>query len=258
VLLAPSQSCRQCAQCLAGLDNYCRQFTVLGYFIDGCQAEYLALPEVYAVPIPGDLTFEEAAAAPLVFLTAWHMLKTRARLQPGEHVLVLGGASGVGTAALQIALLLGARVIATAGGETKLARVRELGAEEVIDHYRQNIGEEVRRLTARRGVDVVFEHVGEATWEHSVASLAHHGRLVTCGATTGAGAKLDLRYLFARQISLLGSFMGTLGELHEVLRFLGARRLRPIIDQILPMREVRAAQERLEKKEHFGKVVLTP
>jgi NADPH:quinone reductase-like Zn-dependent oxidoreductase len=258
VLLAPSQSCRQCAQCLAGRDNYCRQFTGLGYFVDGCQAEYVALPEVYAIPIPGDLTFEEAAAAPLVFLTAWHMLKTRAQLQPGEHVLVLGAASGVGTAAIQIARLLGARVIATAGGEAKLARARELGADEVIDHYRQNITEEVRRLTARRGVEVVFEHVGEATWDHSIASLAHHGRLVTCGATTGGRAWLDLRYLFARQISLFGSFMGTLGELYEVLTFLGRRQLRPVIDRVFPMRDVRAAHERLEKKEQFGKVVLTP
>jgi NADPH:quinone reductase-like Zn-dependent oxidoreductase len=256
ILLAPGQSCRQCAQCLAGQDNYCRQYTVLGYFIDGCQAEYVVVPEVYAISVPGDLSFEEAAAAPLVFLTAWHMLKTRAHLQPGEEVLVLGAASGVGSAAIQIAKLLGARVLATAGGEAKLARARELGADAVIDHYRQNIADEVRRLTGRRGVDVVFEHVGEATWGHSIASLAHHGRLVTCGATTGAQAQLDLRYLFARQISLSGSFMGTLGDLHEVLGFVGRRQLQAVIDRVYPLSEIRAAHERLERKEQFGKVVL--
>ncbi len=257
VLLAPGESCRQCAECTAGRDNYCRQYSGRGYFIEGCQAEFVVVREVYAIPIPAGMSFEEAAAVPLVFLTAWHMLKTRAGLQPGEEVLVLGAASGVGSAALQVAKLLGGRVIATAGGDAKLERARELGADEVIDHYRQNIAAEVKRLTGRRGVDVVFEHVGEATWEQSVASLAHHGRLVTCGATTGPHAELDLRYLFARQISLLGSFMGTLGELHEVLGFFERGKLRAVVDRVFPLSEIRAAHERLEKKEQFGKIVVT-
>lgn len=258
VLLAPAQSCRQCRYCVGGQDNFCRLYTLLGYFIDGGNAEYIAAPEVYVIPIPGDLNFEEAAAVPLVFLTAWHMLVGRARIRPGEEVLVLAASSGVGSAAIQVAKFWGCRVIATAGGEEKLSQARELGADEVIDHYRQNITEEVKRLTGRRGVDVVFEHVGEATWEHSVASLAHHGRLVTCGATTGPKAGLDLRHLFARQLSLLGSFMGTLGELHEVLAFIGKRQLRAVIDRVFPMEEARAAHERLEHKEQFGKVLVAP
>jgi len=258
VLLTPSQSCRQCSQCVAGRDHFCRQYSVRGYFIEGGQAELVIVPEVYAVPIPGDLSFEEAAAVPLVFLTAWHMLVGRAAIQPGEEVLVLGAGSGVGSAAIQIARLWGCRVIATAGGDAKLARARELGADEVIDHYRQSIREEVRRLTGKRGVDVVFEHVGTATWEDSVASLAHHGRLVTCGATTGHQAALDLRFLYARQLSLLGSFMGSLGELHEVLAHLGRRTLRAVIDKIYPMSEIRAAHLRLENKEQFGKILVQP
>jgi NADPH:quinone reductase-like Zn-dependent oxidoreductase len=256
VLLAPSQSCRQCPMCVAGRDNFCRSFTVLGYFNDGGNREYLTVPEVYAVPIPDTLPFEEAAAVPLVFLTAWHMLVGRANLRAGEEVLVLAAASGVGSAAVQIARMLGCRVIATAGGEAKLARARELGAGEVIDHYRQNIADEVKRLTGKRGVDVVFEHVGKATWDQAFASLAHHGRLVTCGATTGPDVGIDLRYLYARQLSLLGSFMGALGELHEVLGFVFAGKLRAVIDQIYPLAEIRAAHQRLESKEQFGKVVL--
>jgi NADPH:quinone reductase-like Zn-dependent oxidoreductase len=256
VLLAPAQSCRQCPMCAAGRDNFCRQYTVLGYWNDGGNREYMAVPEVYAIPIPDALSFENAAAVPLVFLTAWHMLVARAKIRPGEEVLVLAAASGVGSAAIQIAKMLGCRVIATAGGEAKMARARELGADDLIDHYRQSIADEVKRLTAKRGVDVVFEHVGQATWDQALAALAHHGRLVTCGATTGFQAALDLRFLFAKQLSLLGSFMGTLGELHEVLAFVFTGRLRPVIDKIYQLADIRAAHERLEKQEQFGKVVL--
>jgi len=258
VLLAPAQSCRQCGECAAGRDNFCRSYALLGHFLEGGNAEYLVTPEAYAIPIPGDLSFEEAAAVPLVFLTAWHMLVGRAGIRAGEQVLVWSASSGVGSAAVQIAKMLGCRVIATAGGEAKLALARELGADEAIDHYRQKVGEEVKRLTGRRGVDVVFEHVGAASWDQSIAALAHHGRLVTCGATTGPQAAVDLRLLFARQLSLLGSFMGTLGELHEVLEFLGRRRLRAVIDKMYPLGEIRAAHLRLENREQFGKVLVIP
>ena len=258
VLLAPGQSCRQCRECVSGRDNFCRKFGLLGYFIDGGDAEYIAVPEVYAIPIPGDLSFEEAAAVPLVFLTAWHMLMSRARVERGEDVLVIAASSGVGSAAVQIARLQGCRVIATAGGTEKLARARELGAHETIDHYAQNITDEVKRITGRRGVDVVFEHVGEATWKQSVASLAPHGRLITCGATTGGNGPVDIRHLFWKQLSLLGSFMGTLGELHEVLAIIGRRELHAVIDKVFPLAEIRAAHERLENKEQFGKIVVTP
>lgn len=258
VLLSPGLSCRQCAQCVTGKDNECRRYTIFGYGVDGGNAELLAAPEYTAIQIPGDMSFEQAAAAPLVFLTAWHMLMGRARLQPGEDVLVLAASSGVGSAAIQIARLFHCRVIATAGGEAKLAKAKELGADHVIDHYRQDIAGEVKKFTGKRGVDVVFEHVGAATWPKSLDSLAPGGRLVTCGNTTGYDVKLDLRFLFSKQWSLLGSFMGAMGELHEVLKFVFRQQLKPVIDKVYPLAEIRAAHERLENKEQFGKVVVVP
>ncbi len=256
VVLAPGLSCGQCAACAAGNDNQCRSYTLFGYLVDGGCAEYVKSPEANVIRIPDSLSFENAAAIPVVFLTAWHMLITRAQLQPGEDVLVLAAGSGVGTAAIQIAKLSGARVIATAGSEAKLARARELGADETINHSTQDIAVEVKRLTAKRGVDVAIEHVGVATWEKSVASLANGGRLVTCGATTGYDAKLDLRYLFARNLSLLGSFMGSRAEFFTVLKLVIEGKLRPIIDRVMKLAECRTAHELLEHREQFGKIVL--
>jgi NADPH:quinone reductase-like Zn-dependent oxidoreductase len=258
VLLSPGVSCRQCDQCAAGRDNFCRKYTNFGYGIDGGDAELVAAPEWTAIQIPDDLTFEEAAAVPLVFLTAWHMLVGRAKLQVGEDVLVLAASSGVGSAAIQIAKLHRCRVIATAGGDAKLAKAKELGADHVIDHYNQDISAEVKKFTAKRGVDVVFEHVGAATWPKSLESLAPAGRLVTCGNTTGWDVKLDLRFLFSKHWSLLGSFMGTLGDLHAVLKFVFRKELRPVIDRVYRLSEIRAAHERLENKEQFGKVLVMP
>ncbi len=257
VVLAPGVACSRCVHCLAGRDNQCREFTNLGYMIDGGCAEFVRCPEVNCFPMPANLSFEEAAAVPLVFQTAWHMLVTRAGLQPGEEVLVVAAGSGVGSAAIQIAKFLGARVIATAGSDEKLAKARQLGADEVIHHGVHKINEEVKRLTHRRGVDVVFEHVGTATWEQSVASLAPGGRLVTCGATTGFDAKIDIRFLFSRQLSLLGSYMGTKDELNTVLKLVGQGRLRPVIDRVLPLASCAEAHAILEHRKHFGKIVLT-
>jgi NADPH:quinone reductase-like Zn-dependent oxidoreductase len=186
------------------------------------------------------------------------MLTGRARLQVGEDVLVLAASSGVGSAAIQIAKLFHCRVIATAGGDAKLAKAKELGADHVIDHYQQDISAEVKKFTGKRGVDVVFEHVGAATWPKSLESLAPAGRLVTCGNTTGWDVKLDLRFLFSKQWSLLGSFMGTLGDLHQVLKFVFRKELKPVIDKVYPLSEIRAAHERLENKEQFGKVLVVP
>jgi NADPH:quinone reductase-like Zn-dependent oxidoreductase len=257
VVLSPGLSCRQCEACLAGNDHFCRRYTLFGLGTDGGNAELLAAPEYSVIRIPDDLAYAEAAAAPLVFLTAWHMLMTRARLQPGEDVLVLAASSGVGSAAIQIARMFQCRVIATAGGEEKLAKARALGADHAIDHYRQDVAAEVRRITGKRGVDVVLEHVGEATWSGSLASLAPGGRLVTCGATTGYDAEIDLRYLFSKQWSVLGSFMGTMGELHHVMKFIFRKQLRPVVDRVYPLTEIRAAHERLENKEQFGKIVVS-
>jgi NADPH:quinone reductase-like Zn-dependent oxidoreductase len=256
VLLSPGISCGHCAYCLSGNDNLCRQYTLFGYMVDGGCAEFVKSPAVNVIPIPGDLTFEEAAAIPLVFLTAWHMLITRADLRPAEDVLVLGAGSGVGSAAIQIAKVTGARVIATAGSEEKLRKAKDLGADDVILHTSKDFSNEVRGLTNRRGVDVVFEHVGEATWEQSIRSLAVGGRLVTCGATTGYEGKIDLRYLFSRHISILGSYMGSKSELFAVLELVGRGLLDPVIDTVMPLSKAAEAHARLENREQFGKIVL--
>jgi len=258
VLLSPGVSCRQCERCVSGNDNQCRQYTLFGSGVPGGNREFMTAPEYAVIPIPDGLDFEHAAAAPLVFLTAWHMLFGRAGLQAGEDVLVLAASSGVGMAAVQIAKLFHCRVIATAGGEPKLAKARELGADHVIDHYTQDIAAEVKKITEKRGVDVAFEHVGAATWNKSVESLAAGGRAVTCGITTGYDVPLDLRPLFTKQQSLLGSFMGTLGELHRVLKFVFQGKLKPVVDRVYPMDQIADAHRRLENKEQFGKVVVTP
>jgi NADPH:quinone reductase-like Zn-dependent oxidoreductase len=224
--------------------------------VDGGCAEFVRAPEVNCLPFPENLSFEEAAALPLVFQTAWHMLVDRAQLQPGEDVLVLGAGSGVGSAAIQIAKFFGARVIATAGSDAKLEKARQLGADHVINHKTQKIRDEVRRITNKRGVDLVFEHVGTATWDDSLASLALSGRLVTCGNTTGYDAKLDLRFLFSRQLSLLGSYMGVKSELHTIMKLASTGRLKPVVDRVFPLQEAAAAHTYLESGQQFGKVVL--
>jgi NADPH:quinone reductase-like Zn-dependent oxidoreductase len=258
ILLAPMHYCGHCAKCATGLQNQCRAFTVLGNGVDGGDCELIAAPAANVIPIPDSLDFNQAASVPLVFLTAWHMLVGRAAIRPGQTVLVLGAGSGVGIAAIQIAKFFRCRVIATAGNEAKLAKGRELGADYVIDHYQQKISDEVRKITNKEGVDIVIEHVGAATWDESVKSLKTGGTLVTCGATTGPNVAIDLRHLFARQLSLLGSYMGTMGELHEVLKHIFAGSLKPVVDRVFPLSEIRAAHEYLEKSQMFGKLIVTP
>jgi NADPH:quinone reductase-like Zn-dependent oxidoreductase len=258
VLIAPMHFCNHCAKCVAGLQNQCRYFTVIGNGVDGGNCELFAAPRVNVIPIPDTLDFNQAASVPLVFVTAWHMLTGRAAIRPGQTVLVLGANSGVGIAAIQIAKLFHARVIATAGDDRKIERARELGADFVINHYQQKISQEVRKITNSEGADIVIEHVGKATWEESVRSLKAGGTLLTCGATTGPKVELDLRFLFSRQLALLGSYMGTMSELHEVLGHVFAGRLKPVIDRTFPLKEIRAAHEYLEKSQMFGKIVLNP
>jgi NADPH:quinone reductase-like Zn-dependent oxidoreductase len=256
VMLQPGISCGQCEKCVAGDDNLCKSYQIFGEMVDGGCAEYVKAPAVNCVPIPEGVSFEAAAAFPLVSLTAWHMLIARAKLQPTETVLVLAAGSGVGSAAIQIAKAAGAWVIATAGSDAKLAKARELGANEVINHLTQKIATEVKRLTGRRGVDVVVEHVGEATWNESVRSLVPGGRLVTCGATAGYNGAIDIRYLFTRQISLLGSFMGSKADLLAAVELLKRGLLKPVIDLVLPLEKCAEAHRRLEQREQFGKIVL--
>ena len=255
VLLAPGISCGQCEQCLAGRDNFCKDYVLFGSTVHGGYAEFVKSPSANVIPIPGNLSFEQAAAVPLVFLTAWHMLFDRAHLRPAEDVLVIAAGSGVGSAAVQIAKVTGARVIATAGSEPKLAKAKELGADHTLSHVGE-FAREVKRLTKGRGVDVVFEHVGAATWDQSVYSLAHGGRLVTCGATTGFEGKINVGYLFARQLSILGSFMGHKSELFSVLALFQRGLLKPVIDSVLSLERAADAHRRLENREQFGKVVL--
>ena len=257
VMLQPGVSCGRCLACLSGSDNECPHYEVLGYRNHpGGYAELVKVPVQNLVPIADSVPFVDAAAFPLTFVTAWHMLITRANLQRGEDVLVLAAGSGVGQAAVQIARLVGARVIATAGTDAKLERARAIGAAEVINHHTQDIAEEIKRLTNRRGVDVVVEHVGVATWAKSVRSLARNGRLVTCGATTGGDAGVDLLALFSKRLSILGSYMGTKAELIRAAEHLFAGRLTPIIDRTFPLAEAAAAQQRLEESGQFGKIVL--
>jgi NADPH:quinone reductase-like Zn-dependent oxidoreductase len=258
VLLAPIHFCNHCAKCVAGLQNQCREFTVLGNGVDGGYCELIAVPAVNVIPIPDRLDFEQAASLPLVFLTAWHMLVGRAGIRLGQTVLVLGAGSGVGIAAIQIAKLFHARVITTAGDENKLEKGRALGADYGINHYQQKISQEVRKITDKEGVDIVVEHVGTATWEESMKSLKPGGTIVTCGATTGHNAAFDLRFLFSRQLNFLGSYMGTMGELHDVLSHVFAGRLKPVVDRTFPLKEARAAHEYMEASQMFSKVVLIP
>jgi NADPH:quinone reductase-like Zn-dependent oxidoreductase len=258
VFVSPGYSCERCRACLSGNEPLCRFYGLLGEHRDGTQAEYLVLRASQALPLPDSVSFEEGAAFPLVFLTAWHMLVARAGLRHGEEVLVHAGGSGVGSAAIQIARLLGARVLTTVGGAEKAAKAKALGADEVIDHRASDFLAETRRLTGKRGVDIVVENVGQDTWEKSLLALAKGGRLVTCGATTGYEAKTDLRHLFFKGLSLLGSTMGSRAELLEIAGLVAARRLRPIVDRVLPFEQAAEAHRLLAARAVFGKILLTP
>jgi NADPH:quinone reductase-like Zn-dependent oxidoreductase len=258
VMVNPGVSCGHCEACLSGEDNLCREYDMIGYRRDGGYAELVAVPGTNIIPKPAKLSWEEAAALPLVTVTAWHMLVTRVNVQPGENVLVHAAGSGVGSIAIQIAKLRGARVITTAGTDEKLEKARELGADVTINYTREDWPKEVRRLTDRKGVDVVVEHTGAATWPGSISSLKNNGRLVTCGATSGYDARTDLRQVFFRHLNILGSFMGSKAELLEAMKFVNDGKISAVVDQVLPLSEARAAHELIENRAQFGKVVLKP
>ena len=256
VMVQPGVSCGHCPECLAGRDNMCDEYDIVGYRRDGGYAEFVAVPGVNVIPKPKNLHWEEAAALPLVTLTAWHMLVTRAQVQPGEDVLVHAAGSGVGSLGIQIAKLLGARVIATASSDEKLAKARELGADETINYSSDDWPKQVKRLTQGRGVDVVFEHTGEATWPGSILSLKKGGRLVTCGATSGYDARTDLRHVFYRHLTILGSMMGSKADLLAAMKFIESGQIRAVVDRVLPLAEARKAHELMEDRAQFGKLVL--
>jgi NADPH:quinone reductase-like Zn-dependent oxidoreductase len=258
VMVQPGVSCGHCEACLSGNDNFCPAYDIIGYRRDGGYAELVAVPGANIVPKPPQLSWEEAAALPLVTVTAWHMLVTRAAVQPGETVLVHAAGSGVGSIAIQIAKLRGARVITTASSDEKLAHARELGADETVNYTNSDWPKEVKRLTDRKGVDVVVEHTGAVTWPGSIASLKAGGRLVTCGATSGYNAHTDLRQVFYRHLNILGSFMGSKAELLKAMKFVEQGKIRGVVDRVLPLSEARQAHELIENRAQFGKVVLRP
>jgi NADPH:quinone reductase-like Zn-dependent oxidoreductase len=258
VLIAPGVSCGVCPRCLAGEDPLCREYGILGETRDGGYAELVVVPGRNLLPLPKGLSYVEAASLPLVFLTAWHMLVGRARLQPLEDVLVHAAGSGVSSAAIQIARLLGARtIVATASSPAKLERARELGATHTVNYQDSDFVRATKAATGGKGADVVIDHVGGEVFERSLKALAWGGRIVLCGATANGEATVNLRAVFFKSLSILGSTMGSLGELKTLLRHVEEGRLRPVVDRTFPLAEARAAQEALARREQFGKIVLT-
>jgi len=258
VVVLPGVSCGVCEACQGGVDQLCRHYHILGESTDGTGAEFVVLSEANLAPKPRGMTFEQAACIALVFQTAWNMLVRRAELRAGETVLVHAGLSGVGSSAVQIARALGAQVIATAGGPAKCERVRALGAHHVVDHTATDWVAQVRALTGKAGVQVVFEHTGQATFDGSMKCLARGGRLVTCGATTGGNVGISLHAVFFKSLSILGSTMGSKGDLRAILRMFDQGSFVPVLDRALPLEQVGEAHRLLETRAAMGKVVLVP
>jgi NADPH:quinone reductase-like Zn-dependent oxidoreductase len=263
VVIEPGYSSGESPEDRAGNDHLAPDYSIRGEHCDGIACEYAAVEARYLLPLPKGLDPVPAAAVPLVFVTAWGLLVTRAQVKAGETVLVLGGASGVGSAAIQVARQRGARVFATAGSADKLRLCRELGAEAALDHRAESKdgggwGKELKKLTGGRGADVVVEHVGPATWKTSLAVLARNGRLVTCGGTTGAVVELVLPHLFIKNQSVLGSTMGPRSAYPEIFALLAQGVFRPVVDRVLPLSKVREAHALLESRAVVGKIVLVP
>jgi len=256
VLLSPGLSCGRCSACLSGRDNLCRHYGILGEHLNGGYAEFVKVPIQNILPYPEPLSFEEAACLPLVFLTAWQMVFSKAKVKAGEWALVMAAGSGVSTAILQLLKLSGVTVIAAAGSEDKVNRARELGADFTINYHQTDYLEEVKRITHRRGVDVVFDHTGAENWDKSLACLTWGGKLVTCGATSGHEAKVDLRRIFYRQLSILGSTMGSKGDLFPIIQLASERKIKPVLYKIFPLTEASEAHRILENREVIGKIVL--
>jgi NADPH:quinone reductase-like Zn-dependent oxidoreductase len=258
VVVNPFVSCGRCERCLSGEDNLCAGLRVIGKEILGGYAELVKAPVENVVPLPVEIAWEAAACVPAVFTTAWNMVFEQARLQPGEWILIHAAGSGVGSAAIQLARLIGANIITTAGSDEKLDKAQTLGAHYGINYQRQDFLREVRRITQKRGVDVVIEHIGVEVWERSLLCLATGGRLVTCGATTGYQATTDLRHVFFRNLQILGTKGGPKAPLYTIMRLVQEGKLQPVLDRVLPLQEAREAHCLMEARQQFGKLVLVP
>jgi NADPH:quinone reductase-like Zn-dependent oxidoreductase len=256
VTINPGISCGRCEFCAAGFGSQCVSYEMVGEQRDGAYAQFISVPAHIVLPIPDSISFEDAAAAPLVFLTAWSMMVVKGNIRPGEDVLILGAGAGVGTAAIQIAKLMGCRVFATASTDDKLERARALGADFLINYSKDEFDKKIRDLTNKRGVDVVVDYVGADTWVRSLRSARRGGRILTCGATTGFAPQTDLRQIFFRQVQVLGSTMGSPREFLDVMRCLFRGQLKPVIDRVLPLNEAATGHQLIERRAVFGKIVL--
>lgn len=256
VCLYAFTGCGQCEFCLTGRDFMCLHVVALGQRLEGTYAEYVKLPAENCFPIPAGLSFAEAAAFPLVFITVWRMLITNAKLTPGETMLILGIGGGVASAALQIAKRIGVRVIVTSGSDSKLEQARHCGADYGVNYHRSDFAEEVMALTGGRGVDLVLDCVAGESWHQSLEALVQGGRLVTCGATAGGIADTDLSLIFTKHLQIFGSTLGSREEFRQVIQFMNAAQIKPLIDRTFPLAEAAAAQRRMEEGKQFGKIVL--
>ena len=258
VAVSPGYSCGECAECRAGRDHYCRRYGIYGESADGTQCDLFRLPVRDALRIPGALSYNEAAAIPLVFLTAWEMLVQKGRVRKEDQVLVHAAGSGVSCAAIQIALHFGARVIATASSDAKLEKAKALGAHELVNYSDPEWPQSVRTITEKRGCDIVIDHVGAATFPGSLRSLAGGGRILCCGASSGAEISADLRPIFFKNLAILGSTMGAKNSLPEILRLAAAGVFTAVIDTVMPMGDVADAHRRIADRAQFGKIILNP
>jgi NADPH:quinone reductase-like Zn-dependent oxidoreductase len=258
VTINPGISCGHCEFCAAGYGSQCTAYAMVGEHVDGAYAEFVKVPAHVVLPIPDSLSFEEAAAAPLVFLTAWSMLVEKGQIRPGEDILILAAGAGVGTAAIQIAKLVGCRVFATASTDEKLARAKELGADVLINYMTEQFDRSIRELTNKRGVDVVVDYIGADTWVQSLRSARRGGRVLTCGATSGFAPQTDLRQIFYRQVRVIGSTMGSHRDFLDVMKCIFRGQLKPVIAQVLPLKDARRAHQMIENRAVFGKLVLVP
>jgi NADPH:quinone reductase-like Zn-dependent oxidoreductase len=257
VLIMPGISCGRCAACKAGQDNQCERFEILGSRRSGTYAEFVVVPDQNVMPIPDDLRFEDAAAFPLAYWTAWHMLMGRAKLRPGETVVVVGASSGVGLAAVQIAKAHKARVLGLTSQEKKRDAIISAGADDVLAGSAEaTFSTWVTKQTSGRGADIVVDHVGPATFEQSLQSVARYGRLVTCGSTSGPTVTLDMRYLFSRDLSILGARMGTQKEFQELTSAVFSGKIKPIVDKVFPLSQATQAHAYVDAKKQVGKVVM--